>query len=184
RLLLIGRRKDLSENNKLAKFEDAIMPHFDAAYNLARWLTRSDIEAEDIVQESYLRAFKFYGGFRGENSRAWILRIVRNTFYSSVKNYRPTECIDDVGEEVRGKDSADPEVILMESINEHQLKTMLEELPDEFREAIVLREIEGLSYREIAEIADVPLGTVMSRIARARQRLQSGAISVLNGGAL
>ena len=162
----------MPEENKLARFEQAVLPHLDAAYNLARWLTRNDADAEDVVQEAALRAFKFFGGFRGGDSRAWLLTIVRNACYTWLRQNRAQELDAPFDEEAHGVEGDNPETILLEGADRQMLKEALEELPLEFREAIVLRELEGLSYKEIATVADVPLGTVMSRLARARKRLQ------------
>jgi RNA polymerase sigma-70 factor, ECF subfamily len=163
----------LREEEKLARFEDVIFPHLDAAHNLARWLTRDDHDAEDVVQEAYLRAYQFFGGFHGQDGRAWLLAIVRNTCYTWLERnraFRP-EVFD---EEKHGAASADaaPDAVIQRSEDKQLLRNALEALPVEFREAIVLRELEGLSYKEIAGIAGIPLGTVMSRLARARERLQ------------
>ena len=166
------REERLPEENKLARFEQAVLPHLDAAYNLARWLTRNDADAEDVVQEAALRAFKFFGGFRGGDGRAWLLTIVRNACYTWLRQNRAHELEAPFDEEAHGVEGDNPETILLEGADRQMLKEALEELPLEFREAIVLRELEGLSYKEIAAVADVPLGTVMSRLARARKRLQ------------
>jgi RNA polymerase sigma-70 factor (ECF subfamily) len=149
-----------------------MLPHLDAAYNLARWLTRNDTDAEDVVQEAYLRAFKFFGGFHGDNSRAWLLKIVRNSCYTWLHHNRVHDLATEFDEQVHSGDSETPEILVLESINRQWLKHALDALPAEFREAVILRELEGLSYKEIAVIAEVPVGTVMSRLARARQRLQ------------
>jgi RNA polymerase sigma-70 factor (ECF subfamily) len=162
----------LQEQNKLARFERAVLPHLDAAYNLARWLVRNDADAEDLAQEAVLRAFKFFGGFHGGDGRAWLLTIVRNTCYTWLQQNRAHEPVTPFDEEVHGAQGANPETILLEGADRQALKQALEELPVEFREAVVLRELEGLSYKEIADIAGVPVGTVMSRLARARKRLQ------------
>jgi RNA polymerase sigma-70 factor (ECF subfamily) len=156
------------------RFEQAVLPHLDAAYNLARWLTRNDHDAQDVVQESYLRALKFFGGFRGGNGRAWLLTIVRHTCYVWLRQNRRYEPISDFDEELRDLESGalDPEALLLRTAGNQVLRQALEELPVEFREVVILRELEGLSYKEIADIADLPIGTVMSRLARARQRLQ------------
>ena len=156
------------------QFEDVVMPHLDAAYNLARWLAGNDHDAADIVQEASLRAFRFLGGFRGGNSRSWLLTIVRHTAYTWLKQNRPQKIVPMADEEWTA--IADP-VSTGPAAGIHQvdasfLRQALEELPLEFREAIILRELEGLAYKEIAEIADVPLGTVMSRLARGRRQLQ------------
>lgn len=156
---------------KVERFEQAVLPHLDAAYNLARWLTRNDHDAEDVVQEASLRALQFFDGFRGGTGRAWLLSIVRNTCYTWLrKNRAAAEPFD---EEIHsgGGDSGSPETAAIEKAGRQMLKTALEELPLEFREVLVLRELEGLSYEEIASVAGIPAGTVMSRLARARQRL-------------
>jgi RNA polymerase sigma factor (sigma-70 family) len=164
----------LQGQNKLASFEKAVLPHLDAAYNLARWLTRNDADAEDVVQEAYLRAFRFFGGFHGENGRAWLLGIVRNTSYTWMQRNRSTELnmpLDDEPHEVKDND-LNPEELLLQKADAQVLRQAVEELPLEFREVLVLRELEELSYKQIAVVADLPLGTVMSRLARARKRLQ------------
>ena len=161
------------DQNELTAFNEAVLPHLDAAYNLARWLTRNDHDAEDVVQEASLRAFKYWKGFSGRDCRPWLLAIVRNTYYSWIRkrSVQPelTEDgeIDDVDESMPS-----PETALLQNASREMLRAALEDLPAEFREAIVLREMEGLSYKEIADIATVPIGTVMSRLARARKRLQ------------
>jgi RNA polymerase sigma-70 factor (ECF subfamily) len=168
------------EGDKLARFEESVLPHLGAAYNLARWLTRNEHDAEDVVQEAFMRAFKFFGGFRGGDSRAWLLTIVRNTCYSWMHQNRPRELnpiLDEVTHSVQAE-GPDPEAVLLQSVNSEMLKRALDQLPVEFREAIVLRELEEMSYKEIADISGVPLGTVMSRLARGRKRLQQ----VLTGG--
>lgn len=159
------------DKHKVVNFEEVVLPHLNAAYNLARWLTRNDADAEDVVQESYLRAFKFFNGFHGGDSRAWTLKIVRNTCYSWLQKNRAHEIATEFDEELHSVECDNPETILIEKIDAQILKQILDELPLEFREIVVLRELEGLSYKEIAVIADVPLGTVMSRLTRARRRL-------------
>jgi RNA polymerase sigma-70 factor, ECF subfamily len=149
-----------------------MLPHLDAAYNLARWLTHNDTDAEDVVQEAYLRAFKFFAGFHGDNSRAWLLKVVRNACYTWRQQNRVPELAIEFDEQVHSGDSETPEIIVLETVNKQVLKRALEALPPEFREAVILRELEGFSYKEIAGITEVPVGTVMSRLARARKRLQ------------
>ena len=167
------------EHEKLGRFEQSIMPHMDAAYNLARWLTREDSDAQDVVQDAYLRAFKFFGGFRGGNSRAWLLRIVRNAFYDWLKQNRAEEAKEPFDEELH--DAIDekpaPDARLLEKADHERLYQAIAELPVEFREILVLRELEGFSYKEISDVAGVPLGTVMSRLARAREHLRGLVIS-------
>ena len=160
--------------NHIKRFEQAVLPHRDAAYNLARCLTRNEQDAEDIVQEAYLRAFKFFHSFHGSDSRPWLLTIVRNTYYTWVQQKRAHEPIDYFDEETDSAGSAalNPEELVLQSSNYELLREALQQLPAEFREIIILRELEDLSYKEIATITGVPLGTVMSRLARARKRLQ------------
>jgi RNA polymerase sigma-70 factor, ECF subfamily len=162
-----------SKDEKLARFEAAILPHLDAAYNLARWLTRHEQNAEDVVQEAYLRAYRYFDRFQGETGRAWLLRIVRNTCYTWLENNRPHQAVLSLDDERREPISADPDPGSVSIANVHRtlVEEALAELPPDLREAVVLREIEQLSYKEIAVVAEVPLGTVMSRLARGRQQL-------------
>lgn len=164
----------MRDQNKIKRFEQSVLPHLDAAYNLARWLTRNDQDAEDVVQESYLRAFKFFDGFHSTDARPWLLAIVRNTYYTLIQKQRAHEDITPFDEEIHSVDpeNQNPEELVLQSINNQLLRDAIEDLPIEFREVIVLRELEGLSYKEIADIGAIPLGTVMSRLARARKRLQ------------
>ncbi len=164
----------MQEQPKLGRFEEIVLPHLNAAYNLARWLTHNDDDAEDVVQEAYLRAVKFFADFRGVNSRAWLLTIVRNTCYTWLQQHRAHELTTSFDEELHTaeNDLSDPAALVLRSDNSQLLRQSLEELPVEFREVIVLRDLEGFSYKEIAELANVPLGTVMSRLARARERLK------------
>jgi RNA polymerase sigma factor (sigma-70 family) len=155
-----------------AQFDQIVMPHLDDAYNLARWLAGNDHDAEDIVQDACVRAFRFLGGFRGGNSRSWLLAIVRNTAFTWLKKNRPRAVVAmDEDELLEMEDTTLPAAIPANA-DAAVLRAALEELPAEFREALVLRELEGLSYKEIAEIVDTPIGTVMSRLARARRLLQ------------
>jgi RNA polymerase sigma factor (sigma-70 family) len=159
------------ERNKQSRFEQLVVPHLAAAYNLARWLTRNEHDAEDAVQESYLRAFRFFDGFHGTDGRAWILAIVRNACYTSLQQSRRRPLSLD-GEMLEIEDAKpNPEALHLGEIDQQLLRQSIESLPEEFREAIILRELEGFSYKEIGAITGVPIGTVMSRLARARQRL-------------
>jgi RNA polymerase sigma-70 factor (ECF subfamily) len=164
----------LRDTDQLARFEQAVLPHLDAAYNLARWLTRNDHDAEDAVQEAYLRAFQFFGSFHGVEGRAWLLAIVRNTCYTLLERNRSRQPAATFDEEKHSGSGAVPcpEAQLLRQEEQLLLRQALEELPPEFREVIVLRDLEGLSYKEISDISRIPLGTVMSRLARARERLQ------------
>lgn len=154
--------------------ESALLPHLDAAFNLARWLTRDDSDAEDVVQEACLRATRYFAGFKGVDARSWFLAIVRNTCYTWLTRNRSPEAVTVFDEELHStKDSSsNPEETLLRDAGRDMLRGALEDLPAEFREVVVLRELEGLSYKEIAATADLPIGTVMSRLARARERLQ------------
>jgi len=164
----------LTESPRLSEFEREVLPHLDAAYNLARFLMRNDQDAEDVVQESSLRAFRFFESFRGENSRAWFLRIVRNTSFTALKKNRPDEMNIVFDEELHGAATPpmDAGVALDRAQDRQTVRAAIEQLPPEFREAITLRELEGASYKEIADVAGVPIGTVMSRLARARRQLE------------
>jgi RNA polymerase sigma factor (sigma-70 family) len=155
-------------------FEESVLPHLDAAYNLARWLTRDERDAEDVVQEAYLRAFKHYGSFKGGDARPWLLAIVRNTYYSWIKHNRivGAEVAFDDETHMHISDVDDPETLLLRKTNRQMLRCALRMLPTEFLEVIVLREFEELSYKQIAEVVRIPVGTVMSRLARARKRIE------------
>jgi len=150
------------------------MPHLGAAYNLARWLTRSEHDADDVVQDAYLRAFRGFSGYRGGDARTWLLRIVRNTSYTWLRQRRGETVSEGADElaELPDDDAVDPEAQLIGQADAARVRTALDTLPVELREAVVLRELEGLSYKEIAEVADVPLGTVMSRLSRGRKHLE------------
>src|SRR5580704_16666001 len=145
-------------------FEELILPHLDAAYNLARWLVRDRHDAEDIVQEAYLRAFKFFGSYQGGDPRAWVLKIVRNTSYSFLEKNRPADLAEEFDEKIHTAKAEQPdaEAALLQSADSRMLREALDELPVNFREVLVLRELEDMSYKEIAEVMDVPIGTVMS----------------------
>ncbi len=154
-------------------FEEAVMPHLDAAYNLARWLTRNEHDAQDMVQEAYLRALRFFGGFHGTDARAWLLTIVRNTCYTWLKRSRSQELSGNFEEVVLTKESGElnPEASHVLKVQAQLINEAIEKLPVEFREVVILRELEELSYKEIASITGIPIGTVMSRLSRARKRL-------------
>ena len=155
-------------------FDEVVLPHLDAAYNLARWLVRNTHDAEDVVQEACLRAVKFFEGYHGGDARAWLLRIVRNTSYSFLEKRRPADAAQEFDESTHVPSAEKPnaEALLLRSAENQALQVALEELPIAFREALILRELEGLSYKEIAEVMEIPIGTVMSSLARARTQLQ------------
>jgi len=159
---------------ELASFEETMLPHLDAAHNLARWLLRNEQDAQDVVQEAYLRAFKSFGGFHGSNGRAWLLTIVRNTSYTLLKKNRAVDLTTTFDEEIHatGHKSASPAAILEHAEDAELIRKAMDELPAEFREILTLRHQEGLSYKEIGEIVKIPAGTVMSRLARARAKLK------------
>ncbi len=159
----------MADHSGTKRCEEAVLPHLDAAYNPARWLVRGGAEAEDLVQEASLRAWKGFAGFRGGDARSWLLTIVRNTCYTWLREHRRQELAVEFDEEHHANPDETPpqERSLEKSASSQMLGEALAELPAEFREAIVLRELEGLSYKKISEIAKVPVGTVMSRLARA-----------------
>jgi len=162
----------VSDNEQQAQFERLVMPHLDAGYNLARWLAGNDHDAEDIAQEACVRAFRFVGGCRGSDGRAWLLAIVRNTAYSWLKKNRSQRLVfidDDECPEIEDQKGA---ASSFHSADTDALRAALETLPLEFREALVLRELDGLSYKKNDKATGAPLGTVMSRLARARRQLQ------------
>jgi len=165
---------DHTESAELASFEETMLPHIDAAHNLARWLLRNEQDAQDVVQEAYLRAFKSFGGFHGSNGRAWLLTIVRNTSYTLLKKNRAVDLTTTFDEEIHatGHDSASPAAILEHAEDAELIRNAMDQLPTEFREILALRHQEGLSYKEIGDIAQLAPGTVMSRLARARAKLK------------
>jgi RNA polymerase sigma-70 factor, ECF subfamily len=168
------REEDRAQKEDLVSFEEALLPHLDAAHNLAKWLLRNEQDAQDVVQEAFLRAFKSFSGFHGSNGRAWLLTIVRNTSYTLLKKNRAADFTTTFDEEIHasGHESVSPATILEHSEDAELMRQAMDELPAEFREILTLRHQEGLSYKEIAEIAQIPPGTVMSRLARARAKLR------------
>ncbi|QYD70560.1 RNA polymerase sigma factor [Paraburkholderia edwinii] len=168
-----------------ARFQQMALPHLDAAFNLARWLCGNPNDAEDIVQDAYIRAFRYFDMFHGENARPWLLTIVRRTWYSEWQKREMSrhsvefdENLDDTTFEGWSDSNADPETLMMRDQDTRLVHAALEQLPAEYREVMVLRELEELSYREIATIADLPVGTVMSRLARGRKRLAASLASM------
>ncbi len=154
-------------------FQNAVLPHLDAAYTLARWLTRHPQDAEDVVQEALLRALKYFPGYRGGDAKSWVLTIVRNTSYSWMRRQRSPE-VSIVSEEAlpeRPDPGSNLETVMLNTAHRQKVGEAIRALPLEFREAVVLRELEDLDYKEIASVLGVPIGTVMSRLSRARARL-------------
>jgi RNA polymerase sigma-70 factor (ECF subfamily) len=160
------------EQEERKRFEECVLPHLDAAFNLARWLLRSREDAEDVAQEAMLRAYRFFGGYRAGDARAWLLQIVRNCCYTWLQKKRPGEELTDIMEETVPDEGDSPEALAIASFDRERLAGALESLPPHFREILVLRELEGCSYKEIAAITSRPIGTIMSALARARQQLK------------
>jgi RNA polymerase sigma-70 factor, ECF subfamily len=153
------------------RFEQLVLPHLDAAFNLARWLLRSRADAEDVAQDAVLRAYRFFLSFHGGDARAWLLQIVRNTCYTWLEKNRPVEQMTEFNEELHTTSSVSPESLAIAGNNRERLTRALESLPARQREVIVLRELEGCSYKEISTITSIPIGTVMSTLSRARRQL-------------
>jgi RNA polymerase sigma-70 factor (ECF subfamily) len=155
------------------RFEQTMLPHLDAAFNLARWLTRDAHAAEDVVQEAYFRAARYFDSFHGGDGRPWLLGVVRRASIDWLAKQRGSAMLefqDDLHD--RGDESENPAVLAIRNCEQEMVRKAVDELPVQLREAIVLRELEGLSYQEIASVAEVPIGTVMSRISRGRRQLQ------------
>jgi RNA polymerase sigma-70 factor (ECF subfamily) len=170
------------DDDRRRRFERLALPHLDAAYNLARWLTGNPADAEDVAQEAYLRAYRYFDAFQGGNIRVWLLTIVRNSFVTWARENRsnrllfvpdtPVPDSADREETVWGVPPRDPEAMLLRSLDSQMLERLMQRLPAEYREMLLLREVEDLSYKEIAVVTGVPIGTVMSRLARARLALR------------
>jgi RNA polymerase sigma-70 factor (ECF subfamily) len=161
------------EADERRQFEHATLPHLDAAYNLARWLTQDEHAAEDVVQEAYLRAARYFGSFRGGDGRGWLLGVVRRAAFDWLSKHRGKGILafnEDIHD--RGDESSNPEQLALRKSEQVSVRQALEELPLPLREVIVLRELEGMSYQEIATLTELPMGTVMSRLSRGRQQLQ------------
>ena len=163
----------MSDDENRRRFELRVMPHVDAAYNLARWLTHNDHDAQDVVQEALMRAMRYMGSFRGDDAKAWLLQIVRHACLSWLKENRPAErpFLDDTDEslqDIAAPATDEPHSVAMRNADRLQINQAIAALPAAYREVLVLRELEDLSYNDIARIAAIPVGTVMSRLARAR----------------
>jgi RNA polymerase sigma-70 factor (ECF subfamily) len=168
---------DGRENSSPPGFEQVFLPHLDAAYNLARWLLRNDQDAEDAVQDAYLRAYKAAARFRGGDGKAWLMTIVRNVCYTMLKKSKsPPEPFDEEVHQAAGQSEA--REAFRQKANAETLQCALEKLPDDFREIIVLHDLEGLAYKQIAAVVGIPIGTVMSRLARARGRLRAEIVAL------
>ena len=159
------------------RFEQLVLPHIDAAFNLARWLLRRREDAEEVAQEALLRSCRFFRGFHGGDARGWLLQIVRNTCYSWLEKNRPRELMVEFDEELHPQPVATPESIAIAEEGRERLTRALETLPPRYREVLVLRELEGCSYKEIAAITSIPIGTVMSSLSRARRQLQCALVN-------
>jgi RNA polymerase sigma-70 factor (ECF subfamily) len=177
----------MSDEENWQRFERLAMPHLDAAYNLARWLLRNDHDAQDVVQEAVMRALRYLDTFRGENARAWLLQIVRHCCFNWLRENRPSEKVslddDDAAFEVPAPAAEEPPAIAARKDDRARIDAALAALPVAYREVLVLRELEDLAYKDIARIAEIPVGTVMSRLARARalmrEALSPGARPIL-----
>ena len=163
--------------DRTRQFEAAALPHLDAAYNLARWLLRDEHSARDVVQEAYLRAFKYFESFKGGDARPWLMQIVRNACFTWLRDQgrgpEQVEFDEERDSSVEAGSSSNPETLLMHKVQSRQLNAAIEQLPTAFREVIVLRELQEMSYEDIAQVAGMPIGTVMSRLSRARKLLRS-----------
>lgn len=164
--------QDVLEQKDRERFEVLVLPHLDAAFNLARWLLRGRADAEDMTQEGVLRAFRFFAGFQGGDARAWLLQIVRNACYTWLEKNRPAELMTEFDESLHLSPGASPEAMAVAGDERERLGRAIESLSPRSREVIVLREFEGCSYKEIAAITSIPIGTVMSTLARARNHLR------------
>jgi RNA polymerase sigma factor (sigma-70 family) len=168
------------------RFEAQAVPHMDAAYNLARWLSRSSAEADDIVQDAMLRAFRAFDAFRGADVKPWLLTIVRNCYLTAARErvrrrHIPIPGSEDGGMETLADDADDPETVAIGADHTRKLDRVIAQLPEEYREVLILREMEDMSYRDIATVTGAPIGTVMSRLARARIALREKWMTQIEG---
>jgi len=175
------RSERISAGADASDLPECLLRHLDSAYNLARWLVRSGEHAEDVVQEAYLRALQYAGGCRGGDARAWLLTIVRNTAYRWLRKTRAYEPVEQFNEEIHtsATDASDPEQLLLQNADGRLVERALSQLSVRFREILVLRELEGLSYKEIAGVMGVPMGTVMSTLSRARDRFRHAVVDLV-----
>jgi RNA polymerase sigma-70 factor (ECF subfamily) len=166
---------------KVGGLTEILLSHLDSAYNLARWLVRNEADAEDVVQEAYMRAFQHSDGFRGGDARAWLFTIVRNTAYTWLRKTRALESVTQFDEQATtiGVETLNPEQLLLQKADGRLVEEALRQLPIRFREILILRELEGFSYKQIADVMGVPMGTVMSTLSRARERFQHAAGDLL-----
>lgn len=169
--------------DRSAEFERAVLPHLDAAFNLARWIMKNRSEAEDAAQDAMLRALRFFHGFHGGDARAWLLQIVRNACYTRLEKRAPAGTIAEFDEEMHPRWEGSPETLAIAGDERERLMRAIDALPPRHREVLVLRELEGCSYKEIAEITSIPIGTVMSALSRARERLQRTLVGSAESGA-
>jgi RNA polymerase sigma factor (sigma-70 family) len=167
---------DVLEGEDRARFEALVLPHLDAAFNLARWMLRNPADAQDVTQEALLRAYRFFHTFRAGNARAWLLQIVRNSCYTWLQKKDNWDDVDELEEGLLPTEKFTPESLAIASSDRRRLAAALEQLSASFREVLVLRELEGCSYKEIATITGRPLGTVMSALARARKQLKDALV--------
>jgi len=177
----VQRGFDVLNAEDRARFEQLVLPHLDGAFNLAVWILSSRTDAEDVTQDAMLRAFRFFGCFHGADVRAWLLQIVRNTCYTWLKKNRRMKMTDQFDEELHMQSSATPESIAIAGNDRERLTRALETIPLRYRAVIVLRELEGCSYKEIAAITSIPIGTVMSSLSRARRQLHSALAKSTEG---
>ena len=168
-------------DRQVGNFDEIILPHLDAAHNLARWLVRGSDDAEDVVQEACLRAFRYFDTFRGGSARAWLLTIVRNTAFRWLRKNRTSHLATEFNEAIHSEEceTLNPETLLLQGAGARWLEQAMNQLPDHLREVLILRELEGLSYKEIAEVAGIPIGTVMSTLFRARERFRHAASDLM-----
>jgi RNA polymerase sigma-70 factor (ECF subfamily) len=182
---VLAKETLLLDSGQRARFEQVVLPHLDSAYNLARWLLGNDHDAEDVVQDAYLRAVKFFASFRGGDCRPWLLAIVRRAAYDWLernRSHQPLTVFDEDRHSDQG-DSLDPVRLALRQEDRELLRQALADLSVPLREILVLRELEGLSYKEIGAVTDLPPGTIMSRLARGRERLRHGLLQHLREGA-